>query len=384
MEWTLKSEFWFNVTFVCRKKAEKVYLVGDFNGWQADKHEMNVCDEGFQLTLSLSEGFYHYKFIVDGAYVRDKDNPHTGGNNNNKNNNNSIMFVHMDPGVYGLRDQCPPVRVEGDSARFFTHDISVPPSISSRGLLQRLVFVYVPRSYIGGDKHYPVVYAHDGQNLFSTPGDQGGPAWGGWYLDAKLDHWWSTGTLPEFILVAIPNSDYVCIGNRQLELTASDFSSHPQEPYAQYVTDVVKPFVDANYRTLSDAANTFTLGSSLGGVVSFLLPLLQPDVFSCGICLSPALWFVDDKDQTCYSLIDLCPTPARCRLYIDSGDGDGDNYHYVRDMADRMAGRGWESGRDFVYHLDHSRDSAPLGVTHSEAVWRERVLTGLKFAFDIK
>ena len=381
MDWTFKQEFWYNVTFICRQNAKKVFLVGDFNGWQPDKNEMSICHEGFQCTLLLSEGFYHYKFIADGAYIRDKDNPHIGGYHRN-----SIMFVHMDPGVYELRDQRPPTRLEGDDGRFFSHNIPVPPSISSWGLLQRLVFVYVPPSYNSDDsscRHYPVIYAHDGQNLFSTPSDKGGPAWGGWYLDAKLDHWWSTGVLPEFILVAIPNSDYICIGNRQREFTPTKFGAYVQEPYVQYITDVVKPFVDENYRSLTDAANTFTLGSSLGGLVSFLLPLFLPDIFSCGISLSPALWFVDSEEQTCYNIIDLYKLPSQCRVYIDSGDDEGDNYHYVKDMAGKMVERGWRSGQDFVYYLDHCRDRAPLGIVHSEAIWRDRVLKGLKFAFKI-
>lgn len=92
MVWQFKDEFWFDVTFIYRSHdAASVFLAGDFCGWKTDVHKMAKCEEGFTITLPLSEGFYHYKFYVDGNWVRDEHNPHQGGLFGN-----SIMFVHMD------------------------------------------------------------------------------------------------------------------------------------------------------------------------------------------------------------------------------------------------------------------------------------------------
>lgn len=378
--WNFKDDFWYNVTFVYRnKEANEVCVVGDFNGWNpSSQWRMQRNDEGYCLTVPLSEGYYHYKFLVDDCYVRDEHNPHVGGITGN-----SIMFVHMDPGVYGIRNQDPPhreyQRPYGDGSQFRVVKPKLPPDVASWGLLERLVFVYLPPSYqTDSSRTYPVLYACDGQNLFSTPAHAGGPAWGGWYLDAKLDHWWNEGEIPEFILVGIPNIDYVCIGNRQREYAPTDFFNLDKEPFVRYLTQVVKPAIDKQFRTRSEAKHTFILGSSLGGLLAFVLPLSCPDVFSAGVSLSPSFWYVDVNGHSAYSVVQQ-QSSKNCHLYIDSGDGEGDNKEVVRDMASTLRDCSWREGVDFLYNLDQCKDHVPEGVTHSEVAWRERVIRGLKF-----
>ena len=382
-DWSFKDEFWFNVTFLYRGRANhEVYLTGDFNEWrkQDEDYKMKPCEEGYGILLSLREGYYHYKFIVDGELVRDHHNPHVGGQYGN-----SIMFVNMDPKVYGLRNQDTPFREYQDRYGSQFHVLNpVPPTrLQARGILQRLIFIYLPPSYYASpERRYPVVYAHDGQNLFSTPEGRGGPPWGGWYLDAKLDWVWSEGMLPEFILVAIPNSDYVCIGNRQWEYTAEDFGNLDQEPYVQYVTEFLKPFIDEKYQTVKNESHI--IGASLGGLMAFLLSLALPtQVFVSCVCLSPSFWFVDQKDRTCFSVVrNICSEKDFPKVYIDSGDGDGDNKELVSQMAKLLGEKGLREGTDYRYVFDRCRDRVPCGVTHSEWVWRERVLDGLKFILN--
>lgn len=220
---------------------------------------------------------------------------------------NSVMFVHMDPLVYGLRDQNPPHRdyhrPGSDGSQFRVLCPSLPQDIAASGILQRMVFVYLPPSYHHEpNRRYPVVYANDGQNIFSTPDHRGGPWGGGWYLDAKLDHFWNQGWLPEFILVGIPNSDFVCIGNRTWEYCTSRFHDTSSDPYKRYLVEVVKRKIDDVFRTLPSRENTTLLGSSMGGLCAFTLTLNHPDVFSACICMSPSFWYVDKTNSTAYDL----------------------------------------------------------------------------------
>ena len=459
-DWLFMDDFWFKVTFVYRDShhtAKVVHLVGDFCGWkQLDMLQMSCCAEGYSLTLPLQEGYYHYKFLVDDEWVRDVHNPHRAGAFDN-----SLMFVHMDPGVHGLRAQYPPHRdyhrPNSDGSHFQVLSPPIPTELASYGVLERLVFVYLPPSYhSSGECHYPVVYAHDGQNLFSTPEHRGGPFRGGWYLDAKLDHYWSQKVLPEFILVAIPNSDFVCIGNRTREYCTGTLANAQEDPFVRYLI-TIKAEVDSKYRTLSDAQNTITLGASMGGLLSFTLAMTHPDVFSRAVCMSPSFWYVDRNNRTAYDLVipitsehaevnnteamstvesvvdlnhsaasatehtmpsppistalaDLTTNPkasavesmlstldaldsarrqftasgACCRVYIDSGDGEGDNMFETREMQAVLLQNGWTAGTDFMYILDKCRDRVDMGITHSESVWRERVHMGLMFAFSGK
>lgn len=389
-QWQFMNEFWFKVTFVYREEREKqndleVYLAGDFNQWNPRSHRMTPCSEGYSTTLLLSEGFYHYKFVVGKTerWMRDFSNPHVGGALDN-----SIMFVHMDPQVYGLRDQNPPHRdyhrPHSDGTQFRVLCPALPQDIAASGILQRLIFVYLPPSYNSEqNRRYPVVYANDGQNIFSTPEHMGGPYRGGWYLDAKLDHFWNQGLLPEFILVGIPNSDFICIGNRNREYCTSKFCDTSSDPYKRYLVEVVKKEIDDSFRTLPSCESTTLLGASMGGLCAFTLTLNHPDIFSACVCMSPSLWYVDRTNSSAFDVIrkQASETSSRfCRLYIDSGDGVGDNNYETKLMRDALVEGGWREGEEFCYVLDECCDRVDLGVTHSESVWRERILPALQFA----
>ena len=377
--WSFKDEFWFTVTFIYKETTQdSVYLVGDFNGWKdkEDDYKMESRSEGLCCRVQLREGYYHYKFSVNGGLIRDYTNPHVGGLYNN-----SIMFVNMDPNVYRLRSQYPPTRehtIEG-GAQFITLNPVPPPNLLAVGVLQRLIFIYLPPSHQSSNtKRYPVIYANDGQNLFSTPAGNHGPPWGGWYLDAKLDKCWSQGTLPEFILVAIPNSDYVCIGNRQLEYTCANINRLQDEPYIKYITEFLKPLIDSKYRTMEE--ETHVIGSSLGGLMAFLLALAYPSrIFKSCVCMSPAFWFIDKHDQSCFTLVKSLNIDYPTRVYIDSGDGEGDNKELVREMSKLLKENG---GIRYKYVYDECSDRTPCGVTHSEWAWRERIVDGLKFILN--
>ena len=365
--------------------SKGVYLAGDFNGWSTTKHRMQPCPEGYSVTIPLSEGFYHYKFHAFGEWVRDHHNPHRGGCYDN-----SIMFVHMDPGVYGLRAQHPPHRdyhrPRADGRQFQVLCPEVPEDISSLGVLQRLVFVYLPPSYFSDEsKRYSVVYAHDGQNVFSTPEHMGAPCRGGWYLDAKLDHFWGEGELPEFILVAVPNSDFVCVGNRTREYCTPEFTDTSSDPYIRYLTEVVMKEIDDKYRTIADAEHTVTLGASMGGLCAFVLALARPDVFARAVCMSPSFWYADRNNDSAYSLVERSSEsdqPPLSKVYIDSGNGQGDNMYETEMMRYTLEKCGWRKGVEFEYDLDECADRVDLGITHSESVWRERVHKGLKFVLN--
>ena len=380
-EWRFMDEYWFNVTFIYRRHdAKNVYLAGDFCGWRTDQHVMRPCREGsgFSVTLALCEGFYEYKFYVDGEWILDEHNPHRSVNYSN-----SIMFVHMDPSVYGLREQHPPHRDFNRSGahrkQFQVLSPAIPSDIASCGVMQRLIFVYLPPSYFADpQQRFPVVYANDGQNIFSTPQDRGAPNGGGWYLDAKLDHFWSQGELPQFILVGVPNSDFVCVGNRLREYCTHSFLDTSHDPYTRYLTEVVKKEIDSKYRTLSDRDNTYIIGASMGGLQAFVTGINLSDQFSGAVCISPAFWFVDSSNKSTFDLVRSSREHHR-RLYLDTGDCASDNCHVTKSMYRCLLDCGWREGEDFKFHLEPTISGADM---HAEWAWRERIFNALKFIFS--
>ena len=107
-----------------------------------------------------------------------------------------------------------------------------------------------------------------------------------WQLDETVTNLIADGKMREIIMVGIYNT-----ADRKPEYGPI----HSGEKYSHFLIETIKPFIDSTYRTLSDASNTATMGSSMGGIISFHLAWEYPEVFSMAGCFSPA-FLVDDKE----------------------------------------------------------------------------------------
>ena len=151
----------------------------------------------------------------------------------------------------------------------------------------RRVHVLLPHDYDQtrpGDvpKRYPVLYLHDGQNLFG-----GGAGYGSWEIDQKMALL-AARNHHEVILVSIDHAHEERIREFTFERTRA--GSGRGQYYLDFIRRTLKPMVDQRFRTLSDAANTGIGGSSLGGLISIYAGLMQPDVFGRLMVFSPSLW----------------------------------------------------------------------------------------------
>jgi len=146
------------------------------------------------------------------------------------------------------------------------------------------IWIYLPKSYGSSEKDYPVIYMHDGQNLFDTKTSYVGE----WKIDESLD----SIENPEAIIVGIEHG-----GEKRIE----ELTPFPHEKYGGGKADLyldflvknLKPHIDSTYRTLEDYENTGIFGSSLGGLVSYYAALKYPQTFGMAGIYSPSLWFSD-------------------------------------------------------------------------------------------
>lgn len=150
--------------------------------------------------------------------------------------------------------------------------------------LPRKVHVFMPRGYAEGCDRYPVVYMNDGETAFWP----GGPGNKSWSVAQGLEELYAEGAIPPIMVVAIHAID------RNVEYSHTEWA--PNEAccgvtlYADYVSDGVKAFIDASYRTRPEPEHTGIVGSSRGGLCSFILANLRPDAFRMAGCLSPSFW----------------------------------------------------------------------------------------------
>lgn len=244
------------------------------------------------------------------------------------------------------------------------------------GLLEkdRDVVVYLPPGYDADpSRRFPVLYLQDGQNLFD-----GATAFiygQHWRVGETSDALVRSGEVEPLVIVGIYNAgekrvdEYTPTHDRRRQIGGQ------ADLYGRFLVEELKPFVDARYRTLADAANTGLGGSSLGGLVSLHLGIKHPHVFGKLAVLSPSIWW--DRRVILRKVRHL-EEKAALRIWIDVGTEEG--AYAVKDAAmlrDALVRRGWVLGDDLKFF-------EAVGAHHNELAWAERVGPVLRYLFPHK
>lgn len=252
-----------------------------------------------------------------------------------------------------------------------TGDIRVHPQFQSSFLPQnRDILVYLPPAY---EKHttkrYPVLYMHDGQNLFDgatsfIPGAE-------WRVDETAQTLITAGQIRPVIIVAIYNTR-----DRIAEYTPTPDPEYPgggkADLYARMLVEEVKPFIDRTYRTKPDTCNTALAGSSLGGLVSLHISLKYPGIFGRVAVISPSVWW---NNRVIVNEVSSLSAKLPLRIWLDIGTQEGtSSIPNTRLLRDALTTKGWMLNKDLRYFEAE-------GAGHNEGAWALRVEPILKFLF---
>jgi alpha-glucosidase len=177
----------------------------------------------------------------------------------------------------------------------------------------RRIWVYLPPDYGLSDKKYPVLYMHDGQNLFDNYYAYSGE----WGVDESLD---SLHAQLGFglIVVGIDNGSDKRM-NEYSPWRNKKFGDAEGVAYVDFVAQTLKPLVDKTYRTLPDGRNTGIMGSSMGGLISHYAMLRYPAVFTRGGIFSPSYWYSPEV----FSYTTAPRLPQQARLCFRLGGQEG-------------------------------------------------------------
>ena len=228
-----------------------------------------------------------------------------------------------------------------------------------RAVEGRDVYVYLPPSH-GSGRRFPVVYMHDGQNLFDNPTSHSGVEW-------RVDE-----TMEE---LAGEGLEALVVGISVDETRQSQYAGAGAEAYLRFVVETVRPLVAEAFDIDERRQATGVAGSSLGGVISLHALYAHPDVFGFAGVFSPAFWFNDDA---LFDVVEREPPPD-ARIYIDVGDrewNDGDDTRgtYVdgfRRMTALLRTRGFDERM--------LRAVLEEGGAHHERDWARRLPDALRF-----
>jgi predicted alpha/beta superfamily hydrolase len=241
---------------------------------------------------------------------------------------------------------------------------------------KRDIMVYLPPSYAHSERHYPVLYMHDGQNLFDPATSFAGE----WHVDETMESLAYEDDL-EAIVVGIPNAG----PSRLDEYSPFVDPTHgggEGNHYVAFIANTVKPLIDHHFRTLPQRRQTGIMGSSMGGLISLYAFFRREDVFGFAGVMSPSLWFARGS---IYGYVEN----ASClpgRIYLDAGTREMggsrinivkriQSRHYyagVRRMKRILINKGYRPVRD-ILHVEEK------WANHNEAAWARRLPEAIRF-----
>lgn len=237
-----------------------------------------------------------------------------------------------------------------------TGELRVLPQVHSPQLNNlRDILVWLPPTYHETNQRYPVIYMHDGQNLFDRAT---GFAGNEWYVDETLT------------ALADENVNAIVVGLPNTPQRMQEYNPFPHvwnghgDQYLQFMVDTVKPLIDGEFRTHPERQHTGIMGSSMGGLISLYGFFARSDVFGFAGVMSPSLWvgsgaiyetvqernFVDGK------------------IYLDNGTREPS----ARKMKVALQRKGYGSGHNLLYVSE-------VDGEHNEAAWARRLPDALRF-----
>jgi predicted alpha/beta superfamily hydrolase len=360
-----KGQFplWDNGTALFAADAD-VAIAGDWNNWSTTAtHTTSLCGSALlTATAPVASGFHMYKVVSGSGTTWSLDSwswafayDDFAGNADGK---NSVLDTH-------------------DSGR--GHLVAVPDELCSTALGNcRGMAAYLPPGYdapANATRRYPVVFMHDGQNVFDDHDCCFGHT--GWEVNVALDTEIAAGRVEETVIVAVDHGGAA----RNDEYGWSESVGGKQETFIAFQLQTVQPRAASLWRL--DPARTYVAGSSLGGLISMRLALEHPDVYAGAASLSGAFWPGQDTDT---ALRDRLPTIGKqpLAIYLDHGGtaaSGGDGYADSVEIRDQLVGLGWvrgdspscTRGTDALCYFHEP------GATHDELAWRDRSWRWLRF-----
>jgi predicted alpha/beta superfamily hydrolase len=240
---------------------------------------------------------------------------------------------------------------------------------------RRDVLVYLPPGYRRfSRRRYPVLYLHDGQNVFDAATAFAGVEWG---VDETAEHLIRSALIEPLIIVAVANMGEERIHEYAPTRGVIDARARRKKRsrglarlYGQFLIEELKPYIDKKYPTKREAEFTGLGGSSLGGLVTLAIGILYPHAFSRLIVMSPSIWW---DDFAIYRLVDGIEQKPAVKIWLDTGTAEP-GWEQARELRDRLVEKGWKLFND-LYYLEVE------GADHSEGAWAARVDPALRFLF---
>ncbi|RSK44936.1 alpha/beta hydrolase-fold protein [Hymenobacter rigui] len=336
-----------------------LYMAGSFNNWNPGNapHALTKAADGsYQLTLPASvTGTVEFKFTRGSWGTVESDAQNNDISNRSYTISGGPATVNLQ--VVNWKDlgagggTCQSTALQPN-----VQIISTAFQMPQLGRTRR-IWIYLPNDYgTATAKRYPVLYMHDGQNVFDACTSFSGE----WGVDETLSQLQQQGLdATGSIVVAVDNG-----GSERLnELSPwnnPQYGGGQGDQYVDFMVQTLKPYIDQNYRTLTGREFTGIAGSSMGGLISTYAALKYPQVYSKVGVFSPAFWFAQ---QPLFQYLRQHPANPATRFYFVSGATESQTMvPLMQAMRDSLA-RGGVPAANLSF-------SAPADGQHAEWFWK--------------
>ncbi len=349
------------VEFVVRspelRSWDAVYLTGDapeLGRWQPDAIRLEWWEQEFRAEVPI-QSHRPWKFLFTRGSWR-------GG---------ELDFEGREQLPHEIHPECG-LRFEIEVPGWGRESVRYYPDFPSEHLPHpHTLSIHLPPGYdLDPSRHYPVLYLHDGQNLFDATTSFAGVPWS---ADETAEQLARLGEVEPIIQVGIANTPD----------RLKEYGSKPGDPgdlahrYARFLLEEVKPFIDRTYRTRTGPEHTGIGGSSMGGLISLQLCKWHPEIFGRCAALSPSLWW--DNGRLTQEIGDDPKTLSNSRIWLDMGTREGPPSDGGLTAMQRRARKLAEHLRHF--HPRRFRYVEIEGGLHNEGAWSARYGEVLKFLF---
>lgn len=340
-----------------------LYIAGSFNGWHPNGTALVLQTDGsYSATVDASVSLIEYKFTrgtwqsvegnSSGSFLPNRTYNYTGGV---QTVNDLQIATWEDLGGSGGSSTA------NNQVSIIATDFYIPQLDRTRR-----IWIYLPNDYNTETKNYPVLYMHDGQNLF----DAATAFAGEWEIDETLHDLQAMQGDYGAIVVGIDNGGSLRLDEYSPWVNPS-YGGGDGDEYVDFLVQTLKPYIDANYRSLTDREHTGIAGSSMGGLISLYAALQYQDIFGKVGVFSPSLWFSDSV----FDFAELHPKTQNMAFYFLAGALEG-----TQMVADMQAMRNLLLTTGFT--ADEINYEVAADGQHSEWFWAREFGDAYTWLFD--
>ena len=307
---SLSAQLTINVTSVPADTPDSsnIFIAGNFNSWNPGNPAHQLIDNQngtYSITFNPSPGTLEFKFTrgswdtvegtAGGGFIPNRTYSYSG----------AASTVNLT--IAGWEDVSG-LHTATDNVQILDEDYFIPQLNRTRR-----IWIYLPPDYNTTSKHYPVLYMHDGQNLFDAFYSFAGE----WKIDESMNNLFNAGDYGA-IVVGIDNGGGERFDEYSPWFSPNYNSGGDGEAYVSFLINTLKPHIDSTFRTLPGRDYTVIAGSSLGGLISMYAAAEYPDVFGKAGIFSPAFQVSD----SCFLQVMSKTFDEDIRVYFVAGHNE--------------------------------------------------------------